>query len=107
MGDHFSQRWKNDPVRALIEKKEAKEQAVAMKAEATKQLSELLKKKLDKKSVADQIESPREPTQDEAYKRQLDKQRKRLMEGGDSDSDSSASSVFDPFASKRVKKARK
>ena len=89
-----------DPQRAVLEKKKNQAMAEKNRAEAASQVNELLKKKLE----AARFEAYPAPqtaasaADDATYKAKLDRQRRKLMEGG-SDSDSSVS-VFDPFMSK-------
>jgi hypothetical protein len=94
--DACSAKWRDDPVRAAIEKKGQRDAAAKRQADASAHMAQLLKKKLEGREFV--TEEAMED--DEAnYRRGLELQRKRLMEEGGSESDSE-SSVFDPFANK-------
>ena len=89
-----------DPQRAILEKNKNKAMAEKNRAEAAAQVNELLKKKLEaaKYEAYPAPQTAASANDDAKYKAKLDRQRRKLMEGG-SDSDSSVS-VFDPFMSK-------
>ena len=98
--DALCKMYPGDPQRAVLEKKRNRDLAEQNRAAAAVKVNELLKKKLE----AAKFDAYPEPqsqgaVEDEGkYKARLEKQRRKLMEGG-SDSDSSVS-VFDPFMSK-------
>jgi len=96
-----------DPQRAILEKNKNRELAEKNRGEAAKQVNELLKKKLEnaKFEAFPEPNTAGATARDASYKAQLEKQRRKLMDGG-SDSDSSVS-VFDPFMSKKAKKELK
>ena len=89
-----------DPQRAVLEKNKNREMAEKNRAAAAAQMNEILKKKLEgaKYDAYPEAGTSGAAASDAAYKAKLEKQRRKLMEGG-SDSDSSVS-VFDPFMSK-------
>ena len=101
--DAMSKTWRDDPVRAAIEKKQNREAAAERMAKANAMASELLQKKLAAGSSS-RLEPDEEATamNDADYRKLLERQRKKLMDGNDSDSSSSNISVFDPFQSKCV-----
>merc|ERR1740139_579438 len=77
------------------------------RAEAATQVNELLKRKLEaaKFEAYPAPQTAASAADDATYRAKLEKQRRKLMDGG-SDSDSSVS-VFDPFMSKKAKKEMK
>lgn len=108
--DALSSRWRDDPVRAALEKRKNRENAADRMAQANAMASEILQKKLASqasKSAAGasslsalEDEDGAGTSNDADYRLLLERQRKKLMDGGDSDSSSSNISVFDPFMSK-------
>merc|ERR1740130_798239 len=96
-----------DPQRAVLEKKKNQAMAEKNRAEAATQVNELLKRKLEaaKFEAYPAPQTAASAADDATYRAKLEKQRRKLMDGG-SDSDSSVS-VFDPFMSKKAKKERK
>lgn len=112
--DACSGKWRDDPVRAAIEKKQNRENAASRQAASAAHVAALLKAKMEglegrsKSTGLSSIEpEPSAIGSDADYRKQLDAQRKRLMDGAGSESDSSESSVFDPWANKRVKREEK
>ena len=100
--DALSKSWRDDPVRAALEKKKNREMAAAVREDGARRANELLKRKLATAgrtldALDNEVDGAVED--DAAYKRELEKQRKRLMDEG-AESDSSGSSVFDPFLSR-------
>jgi len=108
--DACSEKWRDDPVRAALEKRKNRENAADRMAQANAMASEILQKKLASqasKSAAGasslgalEDEDGAGTSNDADYRLLLERQRKKLMDGGDSDSSSSNISVFDPFMSK-------
>ena len=98
--DSMCRAFPGDPQRAILEKNKNKAMAEKNRAEAAAQVNELLKKKLElaKFEAYPAPQTAASAADDVKYKAKLDRQRRKLMEGG-SDSDSSVS-VFDPFMSK-------
>ena len=98
--DACSRMYPGDPQRSVLEKQKNKAMAEKNRAEAAAQVNELLKKKLEaaKYEAYPAPQTAASADDDAKYKAKLDRQRRKLMEGG-SDSDSSVS-VFDPFMSK-------
>jgi len=96
-----------DPQRAVLEKKKNQAMAEKNRAEAATQVNELLKRKLEaaKFEAYPAPQTAASAADDATYRAKLEKQRRKLMDGG-SDSDSSVS-VFDPFMSKKAKKEMK
>jgi len=100
--DAMCRQYPADPQRAVLEKKKNQEMAAKNRAEAATQVNALLKKKLElaKFEAYPEPQTAGSSADDAVYKAKLEKQRRKLMEGG-SDSDSSVS-VFDPFMSKHT-----
>jgi len=102
--DAMSSKWRDDPVRAALEKKKNREAAAERQAKAGAMASEILKKRLEANSKREREEEAEEAAAggsgDADYRLLLERQRKKLMEDNDSDSSSSNISVFDPFQSK-------
>ena len=122
--DACSKLWRDDPVRAALEKKQRAEASAQQRAESSAKMAALLQRKLNEKAGTDLgMGGPSgSEVDDEANYRRvrafpsrgarrrtislwrafqvLELQRKRLLDGHSSDSDSSESSVFDPFANK-------
>ena len=98
--DACSRMYPGDPQRSVLEKQKNKAMAEKNRADAAAQVNELLKKKLEaaKYEAYPAPQTAASADDDAKYKAKLDRQRRKLMEGG-SDSDSSVS-VFDPFMSK-------
>lgn len=104
--DAMSSKWRDDPVRAALDKKKNREAAAERMAKANALASEILKKRMEAGSKV-QHEGEEESGGDADYRLLLERQRNRLMEGNDSDSSSSNLSVFDPFQSRRDRKEEK
>mmetsp|Transcript_9537 Transcript_9537/g.20886 ORF Transcript_9537/g.20886 Transcript_9537/m.20886 type:complete len:180 (-) Transcript_9537:542-1081(-) len=104
--DACSAKYRDDPVRAAIERRANAEMAQKRQAEAAARASQILKSRLE---AGMQVKSASmaafEEDEDTRFRRELEEQRKRLM--ADYSSDSSSSSVFDPFKNKRLEKERK
>ena len=102
--DAISSKWRDDPVRAALEKKKNREAAADRLVQANAIASELLKKRLAASSASNAFDAADEQEgaamTDADYRKLLERQRKKLMDGDDSDSSSSNISVFDPFQSK-------
>ena len=103
--DAMSKKWRDDPVRAALEKKQNREAAADRMAKANAMASEILQKRL---AAAGASSSAMHAAEDEDgaamndadYRKLLERQRKKLMDGNESDSSSSNISVFDPFQSR-------
>lgn len=94
--DAMCKEYPADPQRAILLKNKNRELAEKSRAEAAAQVNSLLKKKLDaaRFDAYPEASTSAASASDAEYKAKLEKQRRKLMEGG-SDSDSSLS-VFDP-----------
>ena len=106
--DSMSGKWRDDPVRAVLEKKQNREAAAGRLAQANAMASELLQKRLTAAGASSSARSrfddaDEDPTHmnDADYRQLLDRQRQKLMED-DASSSSSNISVYDPFMSKCV-----
>ena len=106
--DAMSKKWRDDPVRAALEKKQNREAAAERMAKANAMASEILQKRLAaagggaSSSSMQAIDDGDDGTamNDADYRKLLERQRKKLMDGNESDSSSSNISVFDPFQSR-------
>ena len=94
--DAMCKEYPADPQRAILLKNKNRELAEKNRAEAAAMVNSLLKKKLDaaRFEAYPEASTAAASVSDAEYKAKLEKQRRRLMEGG-SDSDSSLS-VYDP-----------
>ena len=103
--DACSEKWRDDPVRAALDKKAAKEAALAQKAAAAQQMRALLKERLEKGAASSAMAGADGPGGDAeaVYKREMERQRQKMMDEG-SVSDSSESSVYDPLNARNVNK---
>jgi len=103
--DACSEKWRDDPVRAALDKKAAKEAALAQKAAAAQQMRALLKERLEKGAASSAMAGADDPGGDAeaVYKREMERQRQKMMDEG-SVSDSSESSVYDPLNARNVNK---
>jgi hypothetical protein len=105
--DAMSKKWRDDPVRAALEKKQNREAAADRMAKANAMASEILQKRLaaagaSSSSMQAAEEEDSAAMNDADYRKLLERQRNKLMDGNDSDSSSSNISVFDPFQSRHV-----
>ena len=105
--DAMSSKWRDDPVRAALERKQNREAAAGRMAQANAMAAEILQKRLQaaggagssgRSRLEDVDDDPRQMN-DADYKQLLERQRKRLMEDDESSSSSNIS-VFDPFQSR-------
>ena len=95
--DALSAKWRDDPVRAALEKKQGREAKAENRRVANEKAAEILKSQLEQANSSKNRRALDDAgeDEDENYKKLLEKQRKRLMEGAsDSDSGSSNISVF-------------
>ena len=108
--DAMSAKWRDDPVRAALEKKQNREAAADRLAQANAMASEILQRRLqaagagNSSSVRARLEEAEEGDarrmDDADYRQLLERQRRKLMDD-DSSSSPSNISVFDPFMSRR------
>ena len=112
--DQMSAKWRDDPVRAALEKKQNREAAADRLAQANAMASEILQKRLQaagagSSSLSARLEQAEEGDarrmDDADYRQLLERQRRKLMDD-DSSSSSSNISVFDPFQSRRALRER-
>lgn len=81
--DGLSKRWRDDPVRATLERKANREAQAANRKDASEKMRELLTARLaaGAKAAASSMSMEDGGTgEEEEYKRALEKQRNRLME---------------------------
>lgn len=114
--DALSKKWRDDPVRAALEKKSSRDAAAERIAQANAIAGDILKKRLESQGSShagsssrrfDEEEGAAAGMSDADYRLALERQRKKLMDGDQSDSSSSNISVFDPFQSKHDRRAEK
>ena len=112
--DQMSAKWRDDPVRAALEKKQNREAAADRLAQANAMASEILQKRLQaagagSSSLSARLEQAEEGDarrmDDADYRQLLERQRRKLMDD-DSSSSSSNISVFDPFQSRHALRER-
>ena len=92
--DAMSKKWRDDPVRAALEKKQNREAAADRMAKANAMASEILQKRLaaagaSSSSMQAAEEEDSAAMNDADYRKLLERQRNKLMDGNDSDSSSS------------------
>ena len=82
--DACSEKWRDDPVRAALDKKAAKEAALAQKAAAAQQMRALLKERLEKGAASSAMAGADDPGGDAeaVYKREMERQRQKMMDEG-------------------------
>lgn len=106
--DSMSSKYRDDPVRAVLEKKQNREAAADRLAQANAMAAEILQKRLNASASTSATNRARLDDEDDStrmsdadYRQLLERQREKLM--GDDDSSSSSNiSVYDPFMSRRV-----
>eukprot|EP00966_Prymnesium_polylepis_P192668 4465877-Prymnesium_polylepis.1 len=106
--DAMSNKWRDDPVRAINEKKAAREAQALVRSDAQARAARMLEQKLkqaQKGVEAREYEQAGAIDNDEEYRQEMEQRRRKLLEGG-SDSDSSSSEVHDPFMSKCAPRQR-
>ena len=113
--DALSKKWRDDPVRAALEKKSSRDAAAERIAQANAIAGDILKKRLESQESShagsssrrfDEEEGAAAGMSDADYRLALERQRKKLMDGDQSDRQSNIS-VFDPFQSKHDRRAEK